>query len=268
MYNANNVKGNEAESIDLCLQLLGTNYIDLLLIHNPTTQVPEYNAATLPHFFELFNHSGDQPAIKPEKLPDGTKLRDLIINAKMKEAFTARDSDFAFETRKKSWQALERAKEQGKCRYIGVSNYPSELLLEMKQYAKYMPAVNECELSPRYSTPALREVCKELGIVMMAYGTGNYTNINPPPVLEEIAKKVGKSTLSVVLRWTTQLGVAVIPRSRSKGHLKDNLEMNFHLSDEDMEALNALNEDYPYYWDMRASVGSFRDKYPDPPLTK
>lgn len=46
---------------------------------------------------------------------------------------------------------------------IGVSNYPVELLLEMKEYAKVMPAINQLELHPKFSSPELRRVCKELG---------------------------------------------------------------------------------------------------------
>ena len=57
MYDSNNMKGGEGESIDLSLKQLGLEYVDLLLIHNPTASVPEYNTATCPHFFELFGNS-------------------------------------------------------------------------------------------------------------------------------------------------------------------------------------------------------------------
>ena len=55
MYNSNNVKGEETESIDICLKQLGLEYVDLLLVHNPITSVPEYKAGSCPHFFELFS---------------------------------------------------------------------------------------------------------------------------------------------------------------------------------------------------------------------
>ena len=42
-----------------------------------------------------------------------------------------------------SWAALEKAQNDGKAKYIGVSNYPAEILLEMKEYAEIMPAVNQ-----------------------------------------------------------------------------------------------------------------------------
>ena len=43
----------------------------------------------------------------------------------------------------KSWAALEKAQRDGKAKFIGVSNYPAELLLEMAEYAEVMPAVNQ-----------------------------------------------------------------------------------------------------------------------------
>ena len=62
---------------------------------------------------------------------------------------------------------------QGKCRFIGVSNYSVPLLAEMETYANAMPAVNQLELHPRYASPALREYAREKGIHLTAYGTAN-----------------------------------------------------------------------------------------------
>ena len=54
---------------------------------------------------------------------------------------------------------------------IGVSNYPAELLEEMKQYAEIMPAVNQVEFHHRLQQSELRRVAKETGIALVAYGT-------------------------------------------------------------------------------------------------
>ena len=77
MLNKNNLKGREEASIDLCLQKLGVDQIDLCLLHNPTTSAVEYNAATLPHHFELGNHSGGKSALSM-KFPDGEILRPYL----------------------------------------------------------------------------------------------------------------------------------------------------------------------------------------------
>ena len=103
--------------------------------------------------------------------------------------------DQAYETRKQSWKALEKAKRGGKCRYIGVSNYTRELLLEMKEYAEIMPAVNQLEYHPRFASKELVETAKELGVILIGYGAGNFIQIgasNDPNVTGEAAKKIDK----------------------------------------------------------------------------
>ena len=37
---------------------------------------------------------------------------------------------------------MEKALKDGKAKAIGVSNYPAELMTEMKDYAEIMPCVN------------------------------------------------------------------------------------------------------------------------------
>ena len=86
MYNSNNVKGEELASIDLCLQQLGLDYVDLVLVHSPIVSVPEYKAAACPHFFELFTMEGRPDAIKPDTLPGGDPIRPLLIDAMMRKA--------------------------------------------------------------------------------------------------------------------------------------------------------------------------------------
>ena len=86
MYNPNNVKGRETESIDLCLKQLSLEYVDLVLLHNPIVSVPEYRAASSPHFFELLKMQGDPNAIKAETLTGGESIRPLVIDALMSKA--------------------------------------------------------------------------------------------------------------------------------------------------------------------------------------
>ena len=56
---------------------------------------------------------------------------------------------------------MEAALKAGKCKYIGVSNYPAALLEEMAEYAEIMPAVNQLELHPRYASPQLQATAKK-----------------------------------------------------------------------------------------------------------
>ena len=110
------------------------------------------------------------------------------------------DAGFGRQQRETAWKSLEEAQKAGKCKYIGVSNYQCGLLKEMEEYATVMPAVNQLELHPRFSSPELRELAAEMGVVLTGYGSGNSLIIEKSPAIAAIAKKVGKSPMQVNCR--------------------------------------------------------------------
>ena len=79
----------EEESIDMCLEKLGVDYVDCLLVHSPLASIAEYNTGAMPHYFEYANHMGlDHLAVKPTHLPGmaphgGESIREMLINAKL-----------------------------------------------------------------------------------------------------------------------------------------------------------------------------------------
>lgn len=265
MYNENNIKGQEAASIDLCLKQLKVDHVDLMLLHNGITHVEEYRASCAPHFFELFALWGEEQAVKPLTLPGGISVREATLVGLREQARQSRAKDpskAAKESRalrEKAWKALEQAQKEGKCTYIGVANYPAELLKEMEGYATVLPCVNQVEFHPRFSHPKLQKVCKAMGIVLTAYGSGNSVRIENSPIVASIAARVNKSPLQVVLKWTLQNGVGVIPAAKQEVHIKENLELfDFTLSEDDMSKLNAMNEEHPYYWDPKPTQDTVR----------
>ena len=129
-----NKKGGEASSIDLCLEQLGVESVNLMLIHSPCTTAVEYNAARMPHYFEIFGRAGSALAVQPAQLTDGDSIRTLLMSAKRAKVEAAIEADPTFIARAKAeraaaWAALEAAQRAGKCTHIGVSNYTAELLL-------------------------------------------------------------------------------------------------------------------------------------------
>ena len=101
-----------------------------------------------------------------------------------------------------------------------------------------------------------------MGCKLTGYGSGNSMLINheykhqSSLVVNDIAKRIGKSPMQIVLRWTLQKGIAVVARSRSMDHIIENAPaslLSWELSNKDMTLLDGLNEDYPYYWDPLAT---------------
>lgn len=245
-FHRENRKGYEItnEAIDLCLKKLGLDYVDLLLIHNPCTELDDFRASSGPHAFELSNNTHlDQDE------------RELLLSRRLN--LVKFDEEKAERIRAATWKALEEAQKNGKTKYIGVSNYPTRLVKNMEKYALVMPCVNQLEFHPRASSPSLQALAKELGLVLTAYGSCNSTSIEKREetrshsVVSAIAAKYNLSTYSVILKWTLAKGVVVIPRSAKASHLKENKDActdGIKLTDDDIKQLDTLNEAHFYYW--------------------
>jgi 2,5-diketo-D-gluconate reductase A len=98
-------------------------------------------------------------------------------------------------------------------------------------------------------------MAKERGFVLTGYGSGNSVKIEKSPVVAAIAARRGETPLAVVLRWTLQHGVSVVPRTSTPAHIAENLRVaaaaakgEGALDAADMAALDTLNQAHPYYW--------------------
>lgn len=143
-----------------------------------------------------------------------------------------------------AWRAMEELYDEGKIRAIGVCNFHPERLADLCVNARIMPAVNQVELHPFFAQSGALETMKEFGVQPEAWGPmaeGKH-NIFAHPVLSEIGAKYGKSAAQVALRWNTQRGVVIIPKSTHRARMEENLNIwDFELSEEDMEAVGKLD---------------------------
>ncbi len=145
-----------------------------------------------------------------------------------------------------AYRAMEEAYRDGKLKAIGVSNFYPHILTDFCETVDIIPAVNQVELHPFFAQENALKTMKEYGVTPEAWGPfaegkhGIFTH----PVLTEIAKKYGKSTAQVALRWNIQRGVVVIPKSTHGNRIKENIDVfDFELSPEDMAKINALSLD-------------------------
>ena len=142
-----------------------------------------------------------------------------------------------------AWEGMERARERGLTRSIGVSNFSANELEQLADVANVMPAVNQIQFNPFCNRSALAEACRRRDIVPEAYsplGTGRHL---ADPVVEEIAYRAGRTPAQVLLRWCIQLGLPVIPKSTHRERIEENSRIfDFELPAEDMDALAALDQ--------------------------
>ena len=143
-----------------------------------------------------------------------------------------------------SWRAMEELYEERKVRAIGVCNFYPERLTDLCMNAKITPMVNQVELHPFFAQDSALSTMKEFKVHPEAWGPlaeGKH-DIFTHPVLTQIGEKYNKTAAQVALRWNTQRGVVIIPKSIHKERMEENLNIwDFTLSPEDMDAIATLN---------------------------
>jgi len=138
------------------------------------------------------------------------------------------------------WRGLIAAQKAGKVRSIGVSNHNREEVERLITKTKVVPAVNQLEFHPWVpaETRDLVRWCQEKGIVVTAYGSlGGSVNKARGEVVSQVAKNYGKTNAQVLLRWALDQGVAVIPGTNSEEHIREDLDLNFHLEKNDAQLI-------------------------------
>jgi len=157
--------------------------------------------------------------------------------------------------RRESWKALEQCYHEGLIKAIGVSNYNLKHLEEMNTYALDSPHVLQVEHHPHYIQTELIEYCQQQGIHYQAYSSlGTTTEEKANPLLQDetikhVAEENQKSVAQVLLRWATQQGIGILPKSLNPSHIKENIELEFEISEKDLTILNSMGLNCKYAWD-------------------
>lgn len=143
--------------------------------------------------------------------------------------------------------AMNQLVKQGKVRHVGVSNYTIHHLQDGLDAGLTIEA-NQVEFHPYLFQKKLLDFCNKKGIRLIAhrsFGKGELMQIEP--LFDQIGKRYGKSGAQVILRWTVQRNIPVIPKSSSKERLIENFSIfDFALTKEEMEALDQLHQDKRY----------------------
>lgn len=139
--------------------------------------------------------------------------------------------------------ALNRAREDGLCRHVGVSNFPTRLLAEAVALPGHPLAVNQVESHPLIDQTKVHAACRRFGMAMVAYcPLSRGGDLFAHPAVAGPARRLGRTPAQVVLRWHTQQdGVVAIPRSSRRERLVENLAVfDFTLEEAEMGAISAL----------------------------
>lgn len=160
-------------------------------------------------------------------------------------------------TIQETWTAMEHIADLGLARSIAVSNFQGALLMDLLRYARIRPALLQVEIHPYLAQTELVEYAQMEGIAVTAYssfGPQSFIELKwdkatecPPlfqnPVVSAIAEEHGKTAAQVLLRWSTQRNILVIPKATRPDLMLQNLEsLTFDLTSEELKQISGLNQ--------------------------
>jgi diketogulonate reductase-like aldo/keto reductase len=158
-----------------------------------------------------------------------------------------------FEKTIAAYKALETLLADGRVRAIGVSNFMPHHLEQLLAVTDVVPAVNQVELHPFFTQPAVQAADADNGILTQAWSPiGGITfypgwgedrkNVMEDPTIAAIARRHGKSPAQVMLRWHLQQGRSAIPKSTNPARIAENFDVfDFELSADELAGVDALD---------------------------
>ncbi len=148
-----------------------------------------------------------------------------------------------------TWRAMESIYRQGKALAIGVCNFDVERLTDLLRHASITPAVNQIEFNPRIHQQTVVDLCRVQGIQVEAWSPlGNGQSISNP-LIGKIATAHQKTAAQIILRWETQQGLIVIPKSVHESRMIENAAIDdFDLTADELAQISSLNTEEHSRW--------------------
>lgn len=151
-----------------------------------------------------------------------------------------------------AWNYLEKLKDEGLTKSIGVSNFDVASLTEiLESKPKHKPVINQIEFSPLFQdqSAGIIEFAKKNDILIQAFGT-LAPLLNPPKDDEDkqfaeyigtLAKRLGRTESQIILRWDYQSGILPVTSSAKLDRIKSYLQIfEFELTKEELAKITEL----------------------------
>ena len=161
----------------------------------------------------------------------------MIIHSPQPWDKVNQSEDRYVEGNRAAWRALEDAYKAGKLRAIGVSNFLQEDIENLWDTAEIKPMVNQVLCHISNSPLELIDYCQKKGMVMEAYSPVAHGEALKNKAIADMAEKYGVTIPQLCIRFDIQLGMIVLPKTANPEHMKVNGDVDFIISDKDMEFL-------------------------------
>ena len=155
------------------------------------------------------------------------------------------DTSF-FEGNREAWRALEEAYKAGKVRAIGLSNFEKADIDNILDYCSVKPMVNQILVHISNTPKEVIQYCQDEGLLVEAHSPIGHGELLKNQEVTAVAKRYKVSVPQLGIRYCLQLGLLPIHKTANPTHMKTNAEVDFIISDSDMQILKnvAQIEDY------------------------
>ncbi|KFF30937.1 aldo/keto reductase [Bifidobacterium bombi] len=141
---------------------------------------------------------------------------------------------------REAWRALEEFYTSGRIRAIGVSNFKKSDIENILSSCTVKPVVNQLLVHVSNTPSDLMDYCKKQGILVEGYSPVAHGVLLKSPQMAQMAEKYGVSVPQLCIRYDLQLGTVALPKTGNPEHMRSNADVDFEISEEDMESLKAV----------------------------
>lgn len=137
-----------------------------------------------------------------------------------------------------AYRDLERLYKEGKAKAIGVSNFYPDRLVDILQFSKIKPMVNQIEVNVFNQQIEAKKRADKYGVILEAWApfAEGKNNMFTNKTLVKIAAKYNRSVAQIILRWLYQREIVSLAKSTHENRIKENFDIySFSLDEQDMK---------------------------------
>jgi diketogulonate reductase-like aldo/keto reductase len=176
----------------------------------------------------------------------GLEYLDLLLIHSPQPWAEFREENRYFPENRAVWRAMEDAYAAGKVRAIGVSNFLRDDLENLLETAKVKPMVNQILTHISNTDLELIDFTQRQGILVEAYSPIAHGQAVKNEKILAMAAKYGVTAPQLCVRYVLQLGIVALPKTANAAHMEENGNVDFTISDADMETLKHMEHIQDY----------------------
>ncbi|MFD1485152.1 aldo/keto reductase [Lacticaseibacillus baoqingensis] len=141
------------------------------------------------------------------------------------------------------WRAMEEIYQSGRAKAIGISNFGVPEMKNIFAGAVVKPMVNQIRYHVGYTENVITKFAKDNGLLVEAYSPLATGRLLQDPDLTAIAESYNVSIAQLAIKFCLQNGTLPLPKATHRMHAESNAQLDFTISDADMDKLNHLEEE-------------------------